>query len=75
MATPIKPPCPCTQDCKGREMNCQLFCTKYKIYRVMRDKFYIERAKQREQEHAIIEQTVRTAAKAKRRGGKYGGNQ
>lgn len=76
MATPIKPPCPCTQRCRGREMNCQLFCTRYKIYRALRDKYYIELGKLKEQEYALNEHIARTAAKARKRGvRKYGGDQ
>lgn len=50
-----RPPSPCTRSCKGRTATCALTCPKYKIYRIMRDKFYIEQGILREQEQQAIE--------------------
>lgn len=50
-----RPPSPCTQGCKGRTATCALTCPRYKIYRIMREKFYIEQGMLREQEQQAIE--------------------
>lgn len=50
-----RPPCPCTNGCKGRTATCALTCPRYKIYRIMRERFYIEQGMLREQEQQAIE--------------------
>lgn len=50
-----RPPSPCTQGCKGRTATCVLTCPRYKIYRIMRERFYIEQGILREQEQQAIE--------------------
>lgn len=62
-----RPPSPCTKGCKGRTATCALTCPRYKIYRIMRDKFYIEQGILREQEQQEIEQAMREKRKKRRR--------
>lgn len=50
-----RPPSPCTKGCKGRTATCALTCPRYKIYRIMRERFYIEQGILREQEQQAIE--------------------
>lgn len=50
-----RPPSPCTKGCKGRTATCALTCPRYKIYRIMRERFYIEQGMLREQEQQAIE--------------------
>ena len=50
-----RPPSPCTRNCKGRTATCALTCPRYKIYRIMRERFYIEQGILREQEQQAIE--------------------
>lgn len=50
-----RPPSPCTKGCKGRTATCALTCPRYKIYRIMRERFYVEQGMLREQEQQAIE--------------------
>jgi hypothetical protein len=50
-----RPPSPCTKGCKGRTATCALTCPRYKIYRIMRERFYVEQGILREQEQQAIE--------------------
>lgn len=64
---PVKPPSPCPPRCRGRDINCHATCTKWKIYVVIRDKYYIEMGKIREQEQIAYEEQRKVAKQAYRR--------
>ena len=63
---PVKPPSPCLVKCRGRAYNCHASCPKWKLYTILRDRYYIEMGKIREQEQIAYEQHVK-AVKRKRR--------